>query len=134
MPTSNFQPVRLFDPGFLCKFTYFMANCADPDQFKSQLIWIYTVCKERTCPGSAGLRLEESISPFNMEKSLFFKTFYSGDPQKGNWQKVLTKISHHRNAASDQGSPLFPNNLANQFSLEIFTTSPVSSATIHCWH
>ena len=38
-----------------------MANSADPDQlassdgfFRSQLIWIYTVCKDRTYPGSAG--------------------------------------------------------------------------------
>ena len=31
-----------------------MANSADPDQFRSQLIWIYTVCKGRAYPGSAG--------------------------------------------------------------------------------
>ena len=27
--------------------TYLMANSAYPDQFRSQLIWIYTVCKGR---------------------------------------------------------------------------------------
>ena len=34
-----------------------MANSADPDQFgfyRSQLIWIHTVCKGRAYPGSAG--------------------------------------------------------------------------------
>ena len=34
-----------------------MANSADPDKLASSLIWIYTVCKSRTYPGSAGLRL-----------------------------------------------------------------------------
>ena len=38
-----------------------MANSGDPDQLASsvlsQLIWIYTVCKGRTYPGSAGLGL-----------------------------------------------------------------------------
>ena len=32
MPTSNFQPVRLLDPDCCYKFTYLMANSADPDQ------------------------------------------------------------------------------------------------------
>ena len=32
-----------------------MANSADSDQlFRSQLIWIYTVCKGMVYPGSAG--------------------------------------------------------------------------------
>ena len=31
-----------------------MANSADPDQLASSLIWIYTVCKGRVYPGSAG--------------------------------------------------------------------------------
>ena len=32
-----------------------MANSADPDQLaSSDLIWIYTVCKGRVYPGSAG--------------------------------------------------------------------------------
>ena len=37
------------------KFTYWMANGADPDQLaSSELIWIYTVCKGRIYPDSAG--------------------------------------------------------------------------------
>ena len=32
MPTSNFQPIRLLDPDFWYKFTYWMANSTDPDQ------------------------------------------------------------------------------------------------------
>ena len=35
MPTSNFQPVRLLDPDCCYKFTYLMANSADPDQLAS---------------------------------------------------------------------------------------------------
>ena len=31
MPTSNFQPIRLLDPGCCYKFTYLMANSADPE-------------------------------------------------------------------------------------------------------
>ena len=34
-PTSNFQPVRLLDPDCCYKFTYLMANSADPDQLAS---------------------------------------------------------------------------------------------------
>ena len=34
-PTSNFQPVRLLDPNCCYKFTYLMANGADPDQLAS---------------------------------------------------------------------------------------------------
>ena len=40
-----------------------MANSADPDQFRSQLIRIYTVCKGRTYPGSAGLGLTWAFPP-----------------------------------------------------------------------
>ena len=58
MPTFNFQPIRLFDPDYCYKFTYLIVNSADPDQFRSQLIWIYTVCKGRVYPGSAGQGLK----------------------------------------------------------------------------
>ena len=34
-PTSNFQPVKLNDPDCYYKFTYLMANSADPDQLAS---------------------------------------------------------------------------------------------------
>ena len=34
-PTSNFQPVRLLKPYSCYKFSYFMANSADPDQLAS---------------------------------------------------------------------------------------------------
>ena len=51
----------LLDPDRCYKFTYIMANSADPDLlasevgfFRSQLIWIYTACKGRIYPGSAG--------------------------------------------------------------------------------
>ena len=41
-----------------------MANSADPDQFRSQLIWSYSVCKDRVYPGSAGqgLNFVESMN------------------------------------------------------------------------
>ena len=41
-----------------------MPNRADPDQFgffRCQLIWIYTVCKGRAYPGSAGPGLNASV-------------------------------------------------------------------------
>ena len=34
-----------------------MAKSADPDQWKSQLIWTYTVCKGRVYPGSEEIEL-----------------------------------------------------------------------------
>ena len=37
MATSKFQPIRLFDPDRCYKFTYLMANSADPDQFAPSL-------------------------------------------------------------------------------------------------
>ena len=47
-----------------------MANSADPDQLASseaQLIWIYTVCKGRVYPGSAGrgLNLKKTLIIYN---------------------------------------------------------------------
>ena len=61
-PTSNFQPIRLLELESCYKFTYLMANSADPDQFRSQQIWICTVCKARVYPGSAGQGLNMIIS------------------------------------------------------------------------
>ena len=51
--------LRLLDPDCWYKFIYLMANSANPDFFffRSQLIWIYTVCKGRTYLGSAELRI-----------------------------------------------------------------------------
>ena len=62
-PTYNLQPIRLLDPFFCYKFTYLMANSTNPDQllFRSQLIWIYTVCKGRVYPGSAGQGLTHEV-------------------------------------------------------------------------
>ena len=39
MPPSNFQPIRLLDPDCCYKFTYLMANSADPDQLASSANW-----------------------------------------------------------------------------------------------
>ena len=42
-----------------------MANSADQDQLaSSELTWIYTVCKGRVDPGSAGQELKKSINSF----------------------------------------------------------------------
>ena len=60
MRTSNFQPIRLLDLDCCYKFTYLMANSADPDQLAS-LIWSYTVCKGRVYAGSAGQGLKRNI-------------------------------------------------------------------------
>ena len=35
-PISYFQPIRLLDPGCFYKFTYLMANSADPDHLASE--------------------------------------------------------------------------------------------------
>ena len=36
-PTSNFQPMRFLDPDYCYKFTYLMANSAEPDQKPADL-------------------------------------------------------------------------------------------------
>ena len=36
MPSSNFQPIQLLDPDCCYKFTYLLANSADPDQLALQ--------------------------------------------------------------------------------------------------
>ena len=36
MPSFNFQPIRLLDPGCWYKFTYLKTNSADPDQLASE--------------------------------------------------------------------------------------------------
>ena len=51
--TSNFQPIRLFVLNCCYKFTYLMANSADPDQLVSSESGS-TVCKGSVYPGSAG--------------------------------------------------------------------------------
>ena len=53
-PSSNFQPIRLCDSDCWCKYTYLMTNNAAQDQWRSQLIWIYTVCKYRAYLGWEG--------------------------------------------------------------------------------
>ena len=35
MPTSNWQPIKLFDPDYWYKFKNLLANSADPDQLAS---------------------------------------------------------------------------------------------------
>ena len=54
MPTSSCRPIRLLDLSCLYKFTHQIPNSADPHQFRSQLIWNYTVCKDRAYQGSEG--------------------------------------------------------------------------------
>ena len=67
-PTCNFQPIRLLDPSCSYKFKYLMTHSADPDQLasSSQLNWIYTVCKGRVYPGSAGQGLNITISKIDI--------------------------------------------------------------------
>ena len=43
-----------------------MANSAEPEKFRSQLIWIYTVCKGKIYPGSAGQGLTIKFYSFRV--------------------------------------------------------------------
>ena len=54
-----------------------MTNSADPDQFRSQLIWIYTVYKGRIYPGSAGQGLNRMANSIAVSSgsTLFAKVF-----------------------------------------------------------
>ena len=75
-PTSNFQPVRLLDLDRCYKFTYLMANSADSDQlaFRSQLIWIYTVCKDRAYLGLVWQGLKTSAgNKMNLFQNLGYR-------------------------------------------------------------
>ena len=59
--------------------------------FFSQLIWIYTVCKERVCPGSAGLGLND-IGP---DKVLFHKKKKERKQKKANVDPFLISQGKH---------------------------------------
>ena len=52
IPTSNFQPIRLLDLHCCYKFSYLMANRADPDQLASAND-LDLHCLQRQDPGSA---------------------------------------------------------------------------------
>ena len=57
--TSNFQPIKLLDRSCWYKFILNSKQCRSRSVgfFRSQLIWICTVCKSKVYPGSAGLEL-----------------------------------------------------------------------------
>ena len=56
MPTSDFQPIRLLDSGFWYIHLLNDKQCRSRSVgfWRSQLIWIYTVCKRRVYLGSVG--------------------------------------------------------------------------------
>ena len=98
-PTSNFQPIRLLDPGCWYKFTNLMTNTADPDQLgSSQLIWSYTVCEGGAYQGSAGPGL--TLSTLSFWSGLFNHWIWTcyrckqGFPfkKKTEWQTVWILI------------------------------------------
>ena len=77
MPTSNFQPIRLFDPGCWYNFTYSMTNSADPDQLaSSEANWSCSTlfAKGRAYLGSVGQGLRK------MQMNVFFLLFLSWKP------------------------------------------------------
>ena len=53
-PTSNFQSITWFQ---LLIQIHILNDKQRRSRFRSQLIWIYTVCQNRAYPGSAGLGL-----------------------------------------------------------------------------
>ena len=65
MPISYFQPIRLLDPDCRYKFTYLMANSADPDQLAS------SEGKGRIYPGSAGPGLTHLCKIYVLDKQNF---------------------------------------------------------------
>ena len=76
---------------------HIMTNCADPDPLaSSELIWIYTVCKVRVYPGSAGLGLNLNNSnthgSFTWDDSLIFESLGNSSNNSGN--KYLWKFYH----------------------------------------
>ena len=50
-PTLNLQPVRLLDK-LVDKNSYTQWQTVQTEIWRSQLIWVYTVCKDRANPGS----------------------------------------------------------------------------------
>ena len=56
-----------------------MANSADPDQ--CQVIWIYTVCKGRVYPGSAGQGLSIKLN-ISSHFKISFLFFWKKPPKK----------------------------------------------------
>ena len=73
VPTSNFQPIRLLDPDCWYKFTYWMANSADPDQLallqKPTHLYLHCLQRQGIYPGSAGL----GFKPLKRQENLHLK-------------------------------------------------------------
>ena len=49
-----------------------MTKGADLDQLASELIWIYTVCKGRVYPGSAGQGLSTLVHPGQIQHRTYW--------------------------------------------------------------
>ena len=60
------------------QISWLLVNRANPDElafFRNQLIWIYTVCKGRAYPGSAGLGLNDKYIKVKYNTHAFISLF-----------------------------------------------------------
>ena len=106
-PLSNFQPIRLLNPGCWYKFTYLITNSVDPDQLASDLDLhcfqrqgIYEFSRTWVKPVLVGLGWGCVYYPANciariwrvlLKPKLLFSFFYLFDVSKGNIYRLYYK-------------------------------------------
>ena len=109
-----------------------MANNADPDQlaFRSQLIWIYTVCKGRVYPGSAGqgLKLLWTYQIFHLPDLPRLPHVYVHDSQRFT---TATEIVVNRSENRDSVTGAYQESMAhgNQTKLKVGIRTDHSAGT-----
>ena len=103
MPPSNFQPIRLLDPGWWYKFKYWMANSTDPDQLaSSEANWSGSTlfAKSGHIRGSAG----QGLIWFNSRQSKLHNPIFASF--QGIYSKHPVLLQKTNNTTFKQNSQL----------------------------
>ena len=116
-PTSNFQPIRLLDPGYWYKFTNKMTNSADPDQLaSSEANWSRSTLLDVHCLQRQG------ISRFSKTRVNNFYLSVWSDMLHRYGVTLISKITWwiiHRDDAKHHIQLYYPKMCMKSLSLEI---------------
>ena len=120
MPISNFQPIKLFDPGCWYKFTYRITNCADSGQWLLQKPTdLDQHCLQRQgISGFSSSRVpsKNGCSLFDIKTSILFSQSHD---------KILNMLIHSRTCH------YFIKSQTSVFSLDLIQRLCVSRAWLH---
>ena len=114
-PTLNFQPIRLLDPDYCYKFTYLMANSADPDQLAaSEANWSGSTLQRQGISGFSSTRvkttggLNQFYSRETSPLSPDIKTIQQRENRKQSGQplkKMTTMLASQQESRKRSGQP-----------------------------